>query len=261
MVRTFRDQATGLRTLLTERTLRVLPVVGGISDVARASFIVGLGAAMSAYGASVVVLDASSGEVARLINVRARYELQHLLSGEKQFEQVVLAGPNDLGVLPARRGLDTLFQAGHGGNELFGAFAALADVPDLIVVNAPAERSLLTCTLVQDALLGREVVVLAGADSESITAAYLQIKSLVSKLRRTDFRVVVSGAQSAEAARRSFANLAQTAQNFLSARLSYGGFVPAGAAQDLALRRLALRSSEWHLPTYAYAWPTASATA
>jgi flagellar biosynthesis protein FlhG len=261
MTRTVKDQATGLRTLLAEPSLRVLPVVGGIDDAARASFIVNFAAAASAEGARVVVLDASAGDVARTIGVRQRYELQHLLSGERHFEQVVLTGPDNLRVLPAEYGIDTLFQAGHGGNELFGAFAALADVPDLIVVNAPAQRSLLACALVQGAALGREIVVLVGADSHSITAAYRQIKSLVSKLRRNDFRVVVSGAQSAEAARRSYANLAETAQNFLSARLSYGGFVPAGAAHGLAFRRLAQRAAEWHLPAYAYARPTASAIA
>jgi flagellar biosynthesis protein FlhG len=220
----FVDQAEGLRKLLRGPGLRVLPVFGAPERVAAC---VNLAAAAAAEGSRVVLLDPSAGDIARAYGLAARYELRHLLSGEKRFDQVALATMCGVRVVPASRGIQQLAEAGGQGEALFGAFARLDEPADLVVLHGAT----LSAAGVLPAA-GGEVLVALSPANESLTAAYAAIKSLSQSHGVSRFRTLVLEAGEQEAAR-VHAGLAAMAQERFGVAVLAGGAI----APDAALRR------------------------
>ena len=129
------DQASGLRRMLGLVGPRVLPIAGGADGRERATVVVEIALAASAQGYSVVVLDQSKGDVAQILGLRPRYELHHLLSGEKEFNEVALESAQGLRLVPACRGIAQL--AGQPGQaaDFFNAFARIERPANLVIMN------------------------------------------------------------------------------------------------------------------------------
>jgi hypothetical protein len=76
---------------------------------------------------------------------------------------------------------------------------------------------------------GRATVLLVVSEAAtSIKAAYGEMKSLNHINGFAEFDLMISSARSAERAAAIHANLADVANDFLSARLNYLGFIPSG---------------------------------
>ena len=225
------DQADGLRRLMRAPGVRVLPVFGSRERTAAA---INLAAAAAAEGHRVVVLDAARGEIAAALGLAARYELKHLLDGEKRFDEVVVRTPAGLRLIPAARGFQMLAdarlkscaRAGNDGDSLFAAFARLSEPADLVVLHAAD-------TLAAAALPSApgEALIVLGAANEAVTEAYAQMKTLAQRFGLRRFRTLVLHQDAAEAARMQ-ATFAKVAAQKLGVEVLAG----AAIARDLAMR-------------------------
>lgn len=247
------DQADGLRRLIGRRRLRVLPVLGDPADAASAACVVGLACASSGAGRRTYVLDEGAGGIAAALGLTWRAELADLLEGRRDIAQVVLPGPCGVGIVPARKGVAALLEAGASGADLFEGFAQLSARPDLVIFHledAGAAR-----LLPEDS----ELLVLARPGEEALTGAYARIKRLVQG-GRPRMRLLVHGADAGEG-NGVHAQLAAVARRFLAADLLYAGHIerdPAlaggGARSAPRLTGLFQRCAEgleaWRLPEY-----------
>ncbi|MBK9676493.1 MAG: hypothetical protein IPO82_15135 [Betaproteobacteria bacterium] len=98
------DQASGLRALFGRRARTTLSVAG---DGATAVTL-NLAAALARIGQQVLVIDTMKGEAATALGLKARFELAHVLAGDRRLRDVLLAGPEGVALLPATRGLPSL---------------------------------------------------------------------------------------------------------------------------------------------------------
>lgn len=213
-----RDQADGLRQLFHRQGVRVLPVFGSPERVA---LCINLCAALAADGLKAVLLDASRGEAHEWLGLKARYELKHLLMGEKRIDEVALSARAGYRVVPAYRGAQMLAEVGGQGEKVFGGFASLSDPADIVVLNA------------SQSLAGRllpagdgEVLVSTTSAPEAITAAYASIKTLAAHHGRGRFRLVVFKAGPAEA-QQIHERIAALGSQRLGVTVEFGGAVPA----------------------------------
>ncbi len=221
---TTRDQAAGLRRLLGNIGPRVLPVAGGADGEERAGVVVELASAATAQGYSVVVLDQTRGQVARILGLRPRYDLQHLLSGEKQFEEVAVETGSGIRIVPATRGITELAGQPEHATSFFHAFARLERPANLVIFNI--EDPLTAAELMP--CVDAEVLLVANASAASITGAYTHVKQMMNARGIANFRVLVGGVIDEVESRLAFEKLAATAGRFLRARLELGGMVPGG---------------------------------
>jgi flagellar biosynthesis protein FlhG len=219
---TTRDQAAGLRRLLGNIGPRVLPVAGGADGGERAGVAVELANAATAQGYSVVVLDQTRGQVARILGLRPRYDLQHLLSGEKQFEEVAVETASGIRLLPASRGIAELAGQPEHATSFYHAFARLERPANLVIFNI--EDPLTAAELMP--CVDAEVLLVANASAASITGAYTHVKQMVHARGIANFRVLIGGVIDEVESRLAFEKLAATAGRFLRARLELGGMVP-----------------------------------
>jgi len=209
------DQATGLRRLFMRDTLQVLSVTG--SDTCGATPVtLELAAALVALGYRPLIVDLAKSHAAIALGLKPRYELAHVLCGDKTISEVLLRGHNGVAVLPAMRGLERLAESGSWQPALRGLLQEAQHDFNVWLVNGVAGS-----VAESDSYL-----LVIAPTRDAITGAYCQIKSLARNHGQRDFRVVVDRATSESVALTVYASIAETSRRFLAARLDYCGYLP-----------------------------------
>ncbi len=108
------DQAAGLRRLLARSSSRVVTVVGARDGLGATSIVVNLAAVLGSSGKDVLVLDEnlSQDNVANTLALKARYDLLHVVRGDKTWQDVMLRGTEGVRVLPVARAIQSLRETG-----------------------------------------------------------------------------------------------------------------------------------------------------
>jgi len=216
------DQAMGLRALFEHRARTTLSVAGdGATDVT-----LNLAAALARIGQQVLILDTTKGEAATALGLRARYELAHVLSGDVRLRDVLLAGPENVALLPATRGLARLVEGSGPWQDRVAAWLdPYGTAFDVWLVNGlPPGGS----------AVAAPVLFVFAPSADALMATYAQMKALARSTRQREFRIVVRRAKSATAALATYRSVADTARLFLSARLDYCGYIPRDEGTALA---------------------------
>lgn len=211
------DQARGLRHLFARHAPAMLGCVGPAEAT---GVTLDLALTLAHDGHRVLVLDRTHGEAATGLGLKARYDLAHVLRGERTLDELLQWSPQGIGVVPAVRALAAADEGDAAAQAGVARFLAAArERFDLCLVNGappvPAELA-----------VPHEVVLVTSPTRDSITGAYAQIKALAPTADRFRLRVVVNRAPSEDAARTIYASLAATARRFLAAHLAYGGYLP-----------------------------------
>ena len=109
------DQASALRVLASDENrkqnkMRVLAVTSGKGGVGKTNLTVNLALALAEHGQRILILDGDLGlaNVDIAFGLTARYTIEHLLSGEKTIEEIILPGPRGIGIIPGGSGVQGL---------------------------------------------------------------------------------------------------------------------------------------------------------
>jgi flagellar biosynthesis protein FlhG len=235
------DQASGLRRLFLRRSRRPLGVGGAdatpvVFDLARA---------LAELESRVLVIDRTRGEVAARFNARVRYELAHVVDGDRRLDDVLIDGPAGVTVLPAARGLDELALSAdpvEGGwqRRLSSWLVEARRDFDVWLINGlpPAGGD-------------ADILLAVAPTAQGITCAYAQIKALAHCQGQRSFGVVVHQAACEATAQATFTRVATTARRFLCADVDYRGRIPAEsrARSERQQALLGLARSIVHHPT------------
>ena len=246
------DQASGLRNLFARRRPEIVIVCGCAST--RPDVAVQLAQAAAAEGRETLLVDASVGEVAGRLSARlpvpCRYELNHVVTGDKALCDVLRTIRPRLTLLPAARALARfgMYDADETAR-LYAAFARdLADVESVVVHATAADAASVASAFGRDA----RIVVAAADDAESLRDSYRELKALARHVGFTRFEIVTMVATPSRVRKlsidanpppdRAFANLAATARRFLDPDIELvdGGSV-AGVGKPAASASIASR--------------------
>ena len=233
------DQAAGLRSLFARRRPSLLIVAG--SDPCKAAVAVHFARKAAAGGRATVLIDGSPGQVATACNRACRYDLAHVLTGDKTLDDVVSALTPQLLLLPAARALSRFgsFNADEearladafstGIAQALAVAGAEETQVDLIVVHAEERQAVRAV----DAF-GRDarMILVASDQAASLRGAYQELKALTQVPGLDNFEIVVPRFDDAEPASLAYANLANTARRFLDIELTDGGAVTLSALRQ-----------------------------
>jgi len=222
------DQASGIRKMrqIKPKPVRVIAVTSGKGGVGKTNLSVNLGVALSQMGRRVALLDAdmSLANVDILLGLSPKYNLSHVLHGEKTLEDIMLTGPAGLKVIPASSGvqqmaeLSNIEQAG-----VIRAFSEIDQSLDVLIVDTAAGIS---SSVVNFARACQEIIVVVCDEPTSLTDAYAYIKLLNRDYGLNKFHIVANMVQSAQQGEQLFNKLGKVTEKYLDVTLSYTGAVP-----------------------------------
>jgi flagellar biosynthesis protein FlhG len=220
------DQAAGLHRIAKPHPVRVIAVTSGKGGVGKTNVSVNLAIAMASLGKEVMLLDADLGlaNVDVMLGLHPRYNLSHVIRGERSLEEIIVEGPAGLKVVPASSGIKQMAELtplAHAG--LIRAFSELSHSLDVLVVDTAAGVS---DSVISFSLAAQEVVVVVCDEPASITDAYALIKLLSREHGLQNFRVLANMARNLQEGRELFDKIARVTDRFLDVTLDYMGMVP-----------------------------------
>ena len=199
-----------------------IAVSGGKGGVGKSNVALNLALALAQLDRQVVLIDANSGHgnADLLCGLNGYWSFEHILTGVRTVEQVLLEGPSGLQILPAADQLCGL------GSQQFppSATEQLRDLElasDVLVIDAgiaanePIRRMIGSTDC---------VLLVTSPESTSVADTYATIKHLANTT--TDIRIAVNMTRSAEQGQAIFHRIQQTTKSFLDRDISFAGAIP-----------------------------------
>ena len=206
--------------------VRVIAVTSGKGGVGKTNLSVNLGLALSELGRRVALLDADMGlaNVDVLLGMYPKFNLSHVLKGEKTLTEIIVQGPSGLKVIPASSGLQhmsdlsTVEQAA-----IIRAFSDFDQDLDVLIVDTAAGIS---PSVVNFARACQEVIVVVCDEPTSLTDAYAFIKLLNRDYGLRRFHILTNMVSSAQQGQALFQKLTKVTDRYLDVALNFAGAIP-----------------------------------
>ena len=216
---------------------RMLVVASGKGGVGKSNLCANLAVAMGQSGARVLLLDAdfSQANLDLLLGVHPRYDLQHVLAGERTLEEILVQGPGDVRLIPAASDVPELAELDDYRREcLLRGIGTLDGKADLIIADTASgvTRDVLALCLAAD-----DVIVMTTPEMPAFADAYGLIKVLSAQGIRQAPYLLVSQATNAEEAEETTHHIRLVARRFLHLELQSLGAIPEDPAIPRAVRR------------------------
>jgi flagellar biosynthesis protein FlhG len=223
---TLADQAAGLRRVVNPRPVRVIAVTSGKGGVGKTNVSVNLATAMAQAGRQVMLLDADLGlaNVDVMLGLQPKYNLSHVMSGERTLEEILVDAPGGFRVVPAASGIRNMLELTtreHAG--LVQAFSELSVPLDVLLIDTAAGLADGVITFTRAA---QEVIVVVCDEPASITDAYALIKVLSRDYGHQRFRILANMARSIREGYELFGKIARVTDKFLNVALDFLGTIP-----------------------------------
>jgi flagellar biosynthesis protein FlhG len=215
---------------------RSLAIASGKGGVGKSTLAANLALALGARGARVLLVDAdfSQANLDLLLGVHPRWDLQHVLQGEKTLEEIVVEGPHGVRLVPAASGSPELADLDDFRLEvLWRGMGQLEQDADVVLVDTASGVHRTVTWLCRAA---REVLVVTTPEMTAFSDAYALIKLLQAQGLTRPPHLLVNRADGAEEAEEVSHRLRLVARRFLSMELGIWGIVPNDPAVSRALR-------------------------
>ena len=217
--------------------VRTLAIASGKGGVGKSNLAVNLAVALGELGARVLLVDAdlAQANLDLLLGLHPRYDLQHVLSGEKSLEEILVRGPLGVCLIPASSGVPEMAELDDYRLECLlrglGNLEADADLILIDVASGTSRQVLSFC------LAAREVVVVTTPEMPAFSDAYAMIKLLQQRGLTRPPHLVVNAAGSPDEAEEVAHRLRLVARRFLKLEPATLGHVPFDPAIPRAVRR------------------------
>jgi flagellar biosynthesis protein FlhG len=179
---------------------KIIAVTSGKGGVGKTNLVCNLALALAQMGRRVMVFDAdlSLANIDVLLGISPRYNLSHVISGEKTLKEVLVTGPEGILIVPGGSGIEELANLGrHDLERLLDSFEDLDGECDVLLIDTAAgiNQSVLSFLVAAD-----HVLVVTTPEPTAYTDAYAVIKILNQHAPEKRVAVTVNMAQNSREA-------------------------------------------------------------
>jgi flagellar biosynthesis protein FlhG len=227
------DQASTLRKVVTQmgtqvktsRAPRVLSITSGKGGVGKTNIAANLAFIFSQSGKKVFVLDADIGlaNIDILLGLTPEYNLQHVFSGEKKIDDVIVEGPGGMKILPASSGVQELSELNQAQKLfLLSEFGSLTGEIDIFIIDTGAGIS---SNVMYFNMAAQEKCIVVTPEPTSITDAYALMKVMSARYGVNKFTMIANQVKDEKEALGLYTNLSAVIERFLTVSLDYAGHI------------------------------------
>jgi flagellar biosynthesis protein FlhG len=205
---------------------RVIAFTSGKGGVGKSSLVLNTGLALAARGQRVAILDGDLGlgSLNVLVGLSPRFDLRHVVSGERRLAQVLLEGPYGVRIIPAGSGVAELASLEQDARRrIFEQLDEVAQSVDYLLVDTGAgiNETVLSLVLASD-----EAVVVTRPEPTAMADAYALMKVVIRRDTGYPFHLLINMVRDAEEAGRIYQGLSEILLRFLAYRPGSAGHVP-----------------------------------
>jgi flagellar biosynthesis protein FlhG len=204
---------------------RVVAITSGKGGVGKTNIVANLGFALSLLGKKVIILDADLGlgNLDVLLGVAPRFNISHVIRGEKAIAEILEEGPGHMKILPAASGIQELTQLSHEQKmQFFTDLDRLIDQMDVLLIDTAAGIS---SNVMDFNVMAHEIIVVVSPEPTSITDAYALMKVLSLKYAEKSCKLLVNMAATPKEAQDVYRQLDLVTDRFLDIHIDYLGCV------------------------------------
>jgi len=232
------DQATVLREMRkgnmaparpcvrASRDVRVIAITSGKGGVGKTNIAANLGYVLATMKKNTMVLDADMGlaNLDLILGLTPKYNLCHVLYGEKTLRETIVKGPGGMMILPASSGIQELADMSHAQKtRLLDELTTVEDLMDFVLIDTGAG---IAGNVMYFNAAAREIIVVVTPEPTSMTDAYALMKILYQRHARKRFRLIVNMARNQAEAKAVYQRLSMAMEHFLNLGIEYLGFIP-----------------------------------
>ena len=233
------DQASRLRKLVAEMRsgkargritraiapTRALAVTSGKGGVGKTNIAINLALALAQRKQRVMVLDADLGlaNVDIAMGLLPRYNLMHVIQGEKSLEEIIVTGPLNISVIASGSGIRELANLSDVSRErLLDALVNIKADYDFLIIDTSAGlgRNVLGFVLAAD-----DILVVTTPEPTALLDAYSMIKVLFQENPEARINLVVNMVKDESEAREVADKLTVLVHRFLSGAITPLGYI------------------------------------
>ena len=219
------------------RKVRTIAVASGKGGVGKTNITANLAIGFSRLNKNVLILDADLGlsNIDVILNLATKYNIHHLLNGEKKLKDLMVEGPEGIKVLPASSGIQELTELDEFQRlRLIEEFDAYDDDVDYLLIDT---SSGISSNVAFFCMAAQEIIIVTSDDPTAMTDAYALIKVLFTKYQEKNFQILVNNVKNEREATDVYMRLSTAAEKFLSISLDYIGFIPRDSSVPKAVRQ------------------------
>jgi flagellar biosynthesis protein FlhG len=216
---------------------RTIAFTSGKGGVGKSSLVLNTGIALARQGCRVVVLDGDLGlaNLHVLLGQSPRWDLRHVIAGEKRLDEIAFPGPAGIRVVPGGPGVAELANLDEEDRaELLGQLEAVERGVDFLLIDTAAGLDAAVLDLVT---AGDEAIVVTRPEPTALADAYALMKTVIRETPSYPFHLLINMVRDAAEGAQIHEALTQILMKFLGYRPGYAGFVVDDPAVGAAVVR------------------------
>ena len=204
---------------------KMIAVSSGKGGVGKTNIVANLGFALSGLGKKTLIMDTDLGlgNLDVLLGITPRYNISHVISGEKSIADILVEGPGNMKILPASSGIQALTHLTHTQMDLISEqMLQIITLFDVVLIDTAAGIS---SNVLYFNASAHDVCVVVTPDLTAITDAYALIKVLSIQYGISGFGLLVNQVENPEEAREIFNHLELVTRQFLDVSIQFMGHI------------------------------------
>ncbi|MBW2123693.1 MAG: MinD/ParA family protein [Deltaproteobacteria bacterium] len=217
--------------------VQVVAVTSGKGGVGKTNVVANLAYSLCRLKRRVLILDADMGlaNLDVLLGLVPKYTIQHVLTGEKTPEEIIIEGPGGMKILPASSGIQELTElTSQQRMALLSQLESLNQRTDVLLIDTPAGIS---PNVMFFNTMANEIVIIVSPEPTSITDAYAMIKILTTRYGEKYFHLLVNFVRDESEGLEVYRHLSMVTERFLNLSIRYLGFIPIDSHIQEAVRQ------------------------